>query len=136
MATSKRSRTRTIFARPRVPGLLTLILGMPLLTGCQLPPSHQEQVDMREREFEASIGHFQRLEKDRLDEMGRTLSFLEGKHREDIANTRDNADRFEQWIQDDFGNWNRSLPRHEQRIREYMRGRPEKAERVLPLILY
>lgn len=114
-----------------------VVLGIGLLAGCgELPPSHQQRIERRERGFEQGVRNFERLEENRLDRMGRTLSHLEAKHHEDVANTEQNAERLEKWIQDDFDNWERSLPKHERRFHDMMKGRPESAERVLPLILY
>jgi hypothetical protein len=116
---------------------LILAVGIALSAGCgDLPPSHQRQVEMRERGFEKGVRNFESPEEGRLDKMGHTLNHLEDQHQEDIANTQQNAGRLEKWIQDDFDNWNRSLPKHEQRFHDLMKGRPESAERVLPLILY
>lgn len=113
-----------------------MMLGTLFVSGCQLPPSHQQQVDRRERNLDATVRSLEGLEDGRMEKMGHTLNHFEEQHQDDIANTQRNAGRIDKWIQDDFDNWNRSLPKHEQRFHDLMKGRPESAERVLPLILY
>ncbi len=107
-----------------------------LVSGCELPPSHQERVEFRERKMEEGFRKFERIEEGRLDKMGHTLNRFEEIHQRDLVKTERNAGRIERWFDNEFENWERSVPVNERRFEELMRGDTENIDRSIPIILY
>ena len=111
----------------------SILAGMIFTLGCQ-DPAVQTRWERRGENLNKTLSTWNKIEEQRIENLGRGFDWAERRHQLDIDNTRDNAVKIDRRVEWEFDRWEEMQPVYQRRVAKGLRGDPESIQRTYPYI--